>query len=228
MRNPQLAVAVIRSSTGTQTNTPDVQAAAIAAWASDNGVTVIQTVMEIDVSGMTPFPERAGLLQALELLDQHQAGILLFADRSRIARDTLVVAMMTRHCQTRNILLRTADGTSGDLAPTDPATDLVVNILDAVSQFERTLIAKRTRAALAAKKARGERTGGIPYGKQMHPNNTTMVPNEAEQIVIETTRALHKGGMSLRKIAAHLTTLGLHPRTGKTWGKTQIVRMLQA
>ena len=228
MRNPKLAVAVIRASTDTQHNTADVQNAAIGAWASRHGITVAETVYEMDVSGALPLEDRKGLLHALSLLELHNAGFLLFADRSRISRDTLVAALVTRECRRKGARLRTADGTSGGTGEADPQQDLITGILDAVSQFERTLIAKRTRAALAAKKARGERTGGIPYGKQLAANNTDLIPNPAEQAVITAAKRLRAEGLSQRGIAARLSELGLHPRTGKAWGKTQIVRMLQA
>ena len=40
-------------------------------------------------------------------------------------------------------------------------------IVDAFGEYERLLIKARTRAALRAKKARGERIGQIPYGRRL-------------------------------------------------------------
>jgi DNA invertase Pin-like site-specific DNA recombinase len=37
-------------------------------------------------------------------------------------------------------------------------------IMDAAAAYERALIRARTKAALAAKRARGERSGEVPYG----------------------------------------------------------------
>jgi DNA invertase Pin-like site-specific DNA recombinase len=39
-----------------------------------------------------------------------------------------------------------------------------VNEFEVVVEYERALIRARTRAALQAKRARGERVGAVPYG----------------------------------------------------------------
>ncbi len=226
-RNPTLAVAVIRASTDTQFLTPEVQAAAIADWANRQNVAIAETVFELGVSGSTPFSEREGLVQALGLVEAHNAGILLFADRSRISRDLFTTALVAQKCKELGVLLRTADGASGDLLPSDPSQDLVVNILDAVAQFERTLISQRTRAALKAKKARGERVGAVPYGKRLAANGTDLEPNPAEQAVIAEAKRLRAEGYSQRDIAETLPRLGFPPRSGKRWHQTQVVRLLQ-
>ena len=43
---------------------------------------------------------------------------------------------------------------------------LVINIMTAVSQWEREAIGERTKAVMDFKKGRGERLGNIPYGLQ--------------------------------------------------------------
>jgi DNA invertase Pin-like site-specific DNA recombinase len=55
----------------------------------------------------------------------------------------------------------TTDGVgNGD----DPGSRLMKDVALAAARFERSMIAARTKAALAVKKTRGESTGTPPYG----------------------------------------------------------------
>jgi len=66
------------------------------------------------------------------------------------------------------------------------------------------MIAARTRAALAVKKMKGERTGGIPYG--FSDLDGQLVANDAERVVIARARELSSQGLSLRAICVLLKT----------------------
>jgi hypothetical protein len=83
-----------------------------------------------------------------------------------------------------------------------------------------------TKAALAAKKARGERVGGLRYGYALAEDGATLVENGPEQAVIAEARALSAAGLSLRAVAAELGRRGYLSRTGGAFAATQIQRML--
>jgi hypothetical protein len=83
-----------------------------------------------------------------------------------------------------------------------------------------------TREALAAKRARGERTGGdIPYGYKLDTDGKTLVRSE-EGVGLDLMLELRAGGMSIRKIAAELNARGVKPR-GAKWHSTTVARILQ-
>ena len=86
-------------------------------------------------------------------------------------------------------------------------------------------ISKKTKNALAHKRAKGEFTGGqAPYG--FSNENGVLVRNEAEQECIRVVMTLRSEGLSLRSIAAELTARDILPRKGTIWYCTSIKRIL--
>ena len=85
------------------------------------------------------------------------------------------------------------------------------------------VIGARTRAALAVKKARGERVGGIPYGYR--DDGGVLVEVAEEQVVISRARELRAEGLSLRAVGRALIEEGHQPRTGKGWHVQVLARM---
>ena len=114
---------------------------------------------------------------------------------------------------------------------------LIVASERGVSELERSLrrvinaeekrrIAARTRAALAAKRRRGEKTGGIvPFGFTLAEGK--LIPCESEQWIIRTIADLRRDGMSLRQIAAELNARGVATKTGRTWAPQTIANALK-
>jgi DNA invertase Pin-like site-specific DNA recombinase len=78
-----------------------------------------------------------------------------------MARDTLVAAMVERLAERHGARVCTADGMAEGDSPEAP---LMRRIVDAFAEYERLVIRTRTRAALALKRHRGERIGGVPHG----------------------------------------------------------------
>jgi DNA invertase Pin-like site-specific DNA recombinase len=221
--NPLLAVSYVRVSTDDQTLGPDAQRAQIAAWAARQGVTVVATFEDHGVSGAAELANRPELLAALAAVRTHGAGILVAAKRDRIARDTVVAAMVERTAIVAGAVVRTADGSSD---ATGPEGMMMRGVADLFAAYEREVIRARTRAALGVKKARGERTGELPYGFRVAADGVRVETDEAEQGVLALVRELRAGGLSQRKIALALATRGLLSRAGQAFGQTQISRML--
>lgn len=80
---------------------------------------------------------------------------------------------------------------------------------------------------LASMKARGERTGGVPYGSQLGPDGRTLEPNPAEQAVLARLRELRASGVTLQAITNQLNADGTPPR-GSRWHLTTVARLLTA
>lgn len=81
----------------------------------------------------------------------------------------------------------------------------------------------RTRAALAVKKARGERTGGVPMGRRVEQGR--LVVDGGETAAVARACELRGEGKSLRAIATALAVEGHRPR-GVRWHVQTLARMV--
>ena len=87
----------------------------------------------------------------------------------------------------------------------------------------------RTRSAMAVKRANGQRIAAIPYGFDIADDGTTLLPNEAEQAVIDEVRAIRAVDMKLQQIASTRTSRGGATKTGKSsrWTHHAVARILE-
>jgi DNA invertase Pin-like site-specific DNA recombinase len=94
--------------------------------------------------------------------------------------------------------------------------------------YQRAIIPARTRAALAAKRARGERIGTVPYGYRLAEDGLHLVADAREQVILASIRQLHGEGLSQRAIVAHLAGRGVVGRRGSPLQQTQVARILRS
>lgn len=84
-----------------------------------------------------------------------------------------------------------------------------------------------TRAALAAKKARGERTGEVPFGSRVAADGRTLEADAGEAAVVDAVRELRAAGRTLRAVVTELDRRGFRSRAGKPLTLTQVARILK-
>jgi DNA invertase Pin-like site-specific DNA recombinase len=114
---------------------------------------------------------------------------------------------------------------SGEGNGESPADQFLRTVVDGAAQYERALIRARTKAALGAKRARGEKTGGdAPFG--FAAVDGRLVALESEQSTMARARELSAEGRSLRSVAAALAVEGRVSRTGRPFAAQQVSRML--
>lgn len=218
-------VLYVRVSTDEQALGPAAQRAAAQRWCEARGSQLVAVCEDLGVSGGAPLDKCPGLLSAMRELEAHGAGTLLVAKRDRLARDVVKAAMVEQLASRAGAVVVSA---AGEGEGTDPAAALMRTMVDAFAQYERALIGARTKAALAVKKAKGERVGTIPYGWQLGADGVQLERCEAEQTVVAVIRGLRDEGMSLRAIVAELNARELLARNGGGWHLTQVVRVLEA
>jgi DNA invertase Pin-like site-specific DNA recombinase len=222
--SPRIAVLYCRASKDEQRLSADAQRATAEAWAAREGVQVAACFVDQGVCSVTPVDERPALCAALAALREHGAGVLLVAKRDRIARDVVLAAGVEREAARMGARVVSASGEGNGEGPADA---FMRTVIDGAAQYERALIRARTRGALAAKRAKGEKTGGAaPFGFAVADDGVHLVAVEDEQRTIARAREL-ADGRSLRAIAAALTAEGRLSRTGKPFAAMQVARMLE-
>jgi DNA invertase Pin-like site-specific DNA recombinase len=220
--DPTVAVGYVRVSTDEQSLGPEAQRTAIEKWAQSRGVRVAAVFEDHGISGGASVEKRPGLLAALAALRENGAGLLVAAKRDRIARDTVIVAMVEQAAVRAGAVVTTADGASDGAGPEG---QLMRGIVDVFAAYERGVIKSRTRAALAVKRTRGERIGGIPYGYELAADGVHLAENAAEQAVIGQIHGLRAAGLSLRAVTAECERRGMVSRVGRPFSLTQIARL---
>lgn len=217
-----VAIGYTRASTGAQTLSHEAQRAAVTAWAAGEGVTIAGWFADEGVSGASPVETRPGFMAALVALREHGAGVLAIARRDRLARCPRVASDAELAASRAGAAVCSADGSNGS----DPAAEFTRALLDNVARLERRLIGSRTRAALQAKRAKGERTGSVPYGSTLAPDGVKLLACDAEQATRARAASLRAGGLSLRAVASALESEGRLARNGRRFEASQIARIL--
>jgi len=219
-----LAVGYVRVSTEDQHLGPEAQRASLEAWSARAGVRLVAVLEDRGVSGAAPLEDRPGLQAALDALSAHGAGRLVVARRDRLGRDVVGVAALERLVERSGARVASAAGEGeGD----DPAAQLMRRMVDAFAEYERELIRQRTRSALQAKRARGERAGNVPRGFSADATGR-LVPHQAEQEALTIIRALRGEGLTLRAIAERLEARGIYNRAGRPYDLPSLSRALRA
>jgi DNA invertase Pin-like site-specific DNA recombinase len=224
-RHPR-AFGYLRVSTDAQADSGlglEAQRTAVEAAATRLGVALVDVFTDAGLSGSLDMEDRPSLFAAVQALKR--GDVLLVAKRDRIGRDLIGVAMIERSIIRKGarIVSAAGEGTEG----TDAGAMMQRQILDVFAEYERRLIGQRTKAALRAKRERGERAGNVPFGYALGADGQKLELSAPEQTVLSILGELRSAGYSLRQIAAELNRQGFTTRRGTPW-RHQYVAALAA
>ena len=215
------AVGYVRVSTDEQAKSGlglEAQIAKIKAYAELFDIELTEIIADEGLSGKTL--EREGLQRAIKMLKEKKAEGMVIAKLDRLTRNVADLGTLVSTVFDKAELYSVSE----QINTKNAAGRLVLNVLVSVAQWERETICERTKDALQAKKARGEKTGGnVPFGYE--EVNGKLIRNEEEQSIISEIKSLKNKGLSLRKIAEELNARGIATKNGKTWTATQIQRI---
>lgn len=206
------AVAYLRVSTAEQADSGlglDAQRRTIEDHAAARGITIVEWFTDAGVSGTTLPSKRPAMNEALSILAERRASILLAAKLDRVSRSIKDALNLDHLATTQGWSVTTVDMM---MDTSTPAGRAAMNMLLVFAQFERDMISQRTRDALAERKAQGAQLG-----------NPSQVPIE----VVERICREAYDGASLRTIAADLMADGIPTGSGSpTWHPAQVRRVL--
>jgi len=198
----------------------EAQRTAVLDYLNGGNWNLVEEVTEIESGKDNSRPE---LAKALALCRIHNA-TLIIAKLDRLARNVAFIS---------NLMESGVEFTAVDFPQ---ANRLTVHILAAVAEHEAAMISARTKAALAAAKARGVVLGGDRAGiiASQSPKG------RAASLAIRRERASKRaadlapviadirsaGASSLRQIASALNNRGITSPRGGTWSAVQVQRIL--
>ncbi len=217
-----ITVAYTRCSTSEQAESGlglEAQRTQIERYAELYGVTVDRWVVDEGQSAKNL--DRPGVAEVLAGLDSREVEGVIVAKLDRLTRSVRDAGDLVERyfASGRARLISVGE----QIDTTTAAGRLVLNVLASVGQWEREAIGERTRAALASKRAKGERVGTVPYGYRAASGR--LVPHAPEQAAITRALQLRRSGSSQAAIAASLQSEGFPPR-GRRWHRTTVARIL--
>lgn len=154
--------------------------------------------------------------------------------RCRQTHATLLVAKLDRLSRDAAFLLTLQNGAVKFVAADMPeANEAMIGFMAVMAQYERKMISTRTKAALAAAKARGQILGN----PNLSPGNARSAAYAtAANVARAATRAADlrdviadarsQGKTTLQDIAEHLTSLHITTPRGSAWTPIAVSRLL--
>ncbi|MGI4854027.1 MAG: recombinase family protein [Janthinobacterium lividum] len=200
----------------------EAQREAVSRYLNGGSWSLVQEIVEVESGKRNDRPQIA---EALRLCRLHKA-TLVIAKLDRLARNVHFISSLME------------SGVDFVACDFPEANRLTVHILAAVAEHEAGMISARTRAALAAAKARGVALGGqrgrvermaplaVAGAKRSAIVRKKVAEKRREDVlpVIEALRS--KGLTSLRSIANELNAVGILAARGGRWSPIQVSRLL--
>jgi DNA invertase Pin-like site-specific DNA recombinase len=165
---------------------------------------------------------------------------------ARRIKATLVFAKLDRLARNARFLLGIVESNVSVVfcdfptIPEGPTGKFILTQMAAVAELEAGLIAQRTKAALAAAKARGTLLGASRPGAWHLDHEASVMgaamaaavlkekAREAYADILPWMQELRDSGLSLQAIADRLNAEGHSTRRGVAWNKMQVGRVLSA
>jgi len=187
----------------------EAQREAVERYAAQQSIPIGATFVEAE-SGALKF--RPQLEAALAMCRKHKAKLLI-AKIDRLARNVAFVSALME--------------TGVEFVAVDAPfmNKLMIHILSAFAEHEREQISERTKAALAAAKARGVKLG--TYGRTLADKNIADATRFAEGVREPLTSMLENGAGTLQVLADGLNADGYLTREGAKWGTVAVHRTLR-
>ncbi|WP_029728746.1 recombinase family protein [Sphingomonas sp. UNC305MFCol5.2] len=193
----------------------EAQRAAIDAFCSARGCEPLGEYIEVESGKRDDRPELAKAL--------HHA---------KVTGGTLVIAKLDRLSRNLAFLAALQDAGTKFLAADMPeANELTIHIMAAMAQAERKAISKRTKEALAAAKARGQKLGNPMGAKafgayQGNGAAVDAIKAKAKAFAADVMPIIHairsEGHTSLRAIASELNSRGIVTARGGRWAAQSV------
>jgi DNA invertase Pin-like site-specific DNA recombinase len=187
----------------------DAQKAAVSEFLASSGGELLGEFVEIESGKKAKRPQLEEALKAAK----KQKATLIIAKLDRLARNVHFIS---------GLMASGVDFLACDM-PT--ANKLTIHILAAVAEDEAERISQRTKAALAAAKARGVKLGKT--AKVLAAKNKHQAELRAAQVITHIDSARNEGAKTYAQIATILNQNGVETANGAKWHPTSVMRVIK-
>src|ERR1700688_3709461 len=190
------AIGYVRVSTDKQADrgvSLDAQTEKIRAMAVVHNADLADIIVEAGESAKSL--NRPGMQRLLALVDSGEVNAVIVAKLDRLTRSVKDLCELLERFERHGVALISV---AESLDTSSAAGRLVLNIMTAVSQWEREAIGERTRDAMSHKRSNRERVGNIQFGYRLCGDGKHLEQDVSEQAVLNEIRQLRQGGATLR------------------------------
>jgi DNA invertase Pin-like site-specific DNA recombinase len=197
----------------------EAQREAVARFAEAEGFEILAEFTEVETGkGADALDRRPQLAAALAEARRHKCPVVV-AKLDRLSRDVAFVAGL----MAQRVPFIVADLGAG-------ADPFMLHIYAALAEQERRMISTRTRAALAAAKARGQVLGNPNLAAAREPANAVrmaLADDHAARVLPVIREIEATGATTLRAIADALNARGIATARGGRWGAQTVANVLK-
>ena len=193
----------------------EAQRKAVADYLNGGDWTLLETFTDVESGKRSD--NRPELLRAMEL--------------AKLTGATLLIAKLDRLSRNAAFLMSLKDTGVAFVAVDMPnANSFTIGIMALVAQHEREAISARTKAALAAVKARGKHVGRrkgevAPMAADLIAKGRQVQVEKADRFavgILPLVNEMQGRGLSLRAVAGELTAKGIMTARGGAWTATTV------
>ena len=167
--------------------------------------------------------KRPGIKRVLEAVKDHSIGTLVVLRIDRLTRNLGDLCLMMKDFERYGV----------DLVSVNEAFDtsvavgkLMLHLLGSFAEWERTIIAERTSAAIGYARSQGKAYGPTPFG--FLRSGGLLVRNPQQQRALGIMRGMRTSGYSFQKIADKMNELRVRPSRGKKWYASSVKAVLES
>ncbi|MEE7466209.1 resolvase [Methylobacterium oryzae] len=197
----------------------EAQRTAIETFAQANGFAIMGEHVEVETGkGSDALSRRPQLAAALAAARKAKCAVVV-AKLDRLSRDVAFIA---------GLMAQRVPFVVAELG--EDADPFMLHLYAALAEKERAMIAARTKAALAAKRAQGVQLGNrtnLPVASRAGGESTARAADAFAANVLPVIASIRAAGAtSLRAIAAELNARRIETARGGTWTAAQVSRIL--
>ena len=187
----------------------------VSEYARRNRMEIVNEFRDEGVSG-TLF-DRPGLTDLFVAIKADGVRVVLVEKADRLARDLVVSETLLAEFRKLGVKVVAAEGgTDLTVDNDDPSRKMIRQILGVVSEWEKSCIVQKLRAArIRSKERTGRCEGRKAYGEK-----------DGEAEVVAKIKGLRTEHLTINEIADRLNCEGVKTRSGGRWHFTQVRRIL--